>query len=234
MSNVSNRHNVVPFVSGKSQPLTGQELVVCSFKQTAKMTKAGKKALPSVCVSVPALPALTAEHFASLNDVVRDLLDGARRDIVSALYVKNQAIGSVSDEEIGIDACIEFLNTSTGGRLTSEALGTWFDSTMVDIVTAAVIEKLCAIGQMNADQEPQDRHLAIIASTVAQQREYFCALASGVTKYEPAQCEGLCKLLAQVEPDDDGAAIAARLTKRLQKMAQPVVKMAQPDAIALF
>lgn len=233
MSNVSNRHTVTPFVSGKSQPLTGQDLIVCSFKQTEKMTKAGIKALPSVCVSVPQFAEFTAEQLDLSRDLLKELFTAARRDIITAAYVKNQAIGSIEESALTVEACIEFLETKSGGRLTSESLGAWYDATMQPIVEAFTLEKLVSIGQLNADQTPTDKHMAIVESTVKDYREVFSALASGVTKYEEKRCTLLVKLLASVDAEDAGYTVARKLTARLTKMMQPVIKEARPDALAL-
>ena len=50
MSVISNRHSVVPFVSGSSVPMSEQRLARVLYKTSKK--DAGKNILPSVCTSV--------------------------------------------------------------------------------------------------------------------------------------------------------------------------------------
>ena len=49
MSNISNRHTVNPFISGKSEALVQQRLCKVGYKKT----KDCPNPLPSICVSVP-------------------------------------------------------------------------------------------------------------------------------------------------------------------------------------
>jgi hypothetical protein len=96
MSNVSNRHAVVPFVAGTSKPLSDQRLCKAGFKLTEKMKKEGKKALPSVCASVPALDTgAVSVMVAELMPHIVAMLEKAQDEILRAKY---EAAGGVCTE----------------------------------------------------------------------------------------------------------------------------------------
>ena len=129
MSNVSNRHSVVPFVAGTSKPLTGQRLARAGFKLTEKMKAAGKTALPSVCASVPQIdPAAVQVFISELMPHIGNMLEKAQDEILRAKYEASGGTATeLTDEEISIPQCLAFLNAeSTGSRLSAETIGAWF------------------------------------------------------------------------------------------------------------
>lgn len=140
MSNVSNRHNVNPFVAGKSQALTSQRLSKIGYKTTKKQAAKYK----SVCVSVPAMTVpMYEEHYERLNPFIQTLLENAQDGIIRSLYESvGGALTSVSDEEISVSACINFLTAeASGDRLNAQMLGDWFDAQIRDAFTVLLCEQ---------------------------------------------------------------------------------------------
>jgi hypothetical protein len=238
MSIVSNRHNVLAFVAGKSQALTGQRLAKQTYKQTDKMTKAGIKALPAICASVPTLDVLSAAVLQEFEPHVRALIEDTQDKLIGSMYEgKKVKIGdSISDEDIGIDAVLEFLNQSGAGHLSGEKIGEWYDLAFASIVEAFTIEKLTAAGRVNADtpvEEYPDTINNIIKATVARYKDTFKSLAGKNVKLEEKECKLCLQLLSVLDADDDADNIGARLTKRVQKMMQPVIVEVPADALDL-
>lgn len=204
MSNISNRHNVNPFVAGKSQPLTGQRLAKVGYKTTKK--QAAK--FPSVCVSVPKLEdAQIIPELERMIPYVRTMLENAQDGIIRSLYESsNGNLSSVADSELDVSACIAFMDAeSNGGRLTKEFLASWFDANIADNLTVAVAEKL---GTENVED-------ARIVKTVKAYKDMITALSGGATFYQPEQVKSLQKAISLSSEDDD---TAHKLTKRLDSM----------------
>ena len=134
MSNISNRHNVLAFVAGKSEPLSGQRLAKVGYKKTKDVPNPPQ----SICVSIPQF---TNEQIlaraADFLPVIREAIHGLQDGIIRSLYEsRNHSItefSSVSDDEISLDACIAFAESErNGGRITAEFLKSWFAKEMGD------------------------------------------------------------------------------------------------------
>ena len=140
MSNISNRHNVIPFVAGKSEALTGQRLSKIGFKRTRDCPNP----LKSVCASIPQIdPAQIHAHLTRLLPHVGTLLESAQDGILRSLYVSNPSLSSVSDDELSVSACVNYLEAeASGGRLSAEFLENWFDQNLRDNLTVYIAEKL--------------------------------------------------------------------------------------------
>ena len=173
MSNVSNRHAVTLFVAGTSKPLSDQRLCKAGFKLTEKMKKEGKKALPSVCASVPALDTgAVSVMVAELMPHIVAMLEKAQDEILRAKY---EAAGGVcteiTDEELSIPQCIAYLNAEgAGSRLSVESIGHWFDTALNDAVTVLVADKL-GFDLSTPEQEE------VVAKHVKSRRDIMAMLA---------------------------------------------------------
>src|SRR5574339_1049458 len=142
MSNVSNRHTVVPFVSGKTTPLSGQRLAKVGYK-TSKNQKELK--FKPIAASVPFID--DQEIIGRVHNLVpyvKTLLENTQDNIIRSLYESNDGIlQSVSDEEISIDACIAFLESeSNGGRLRKTDVEKWFDENVRENLFVLIADKL--------------------------------------------------------------------------------------------
>jgi hypothetical protein len=235
MSVISNRHNVFTFVAGKSDALTGQRVCKAGFKQTDKMTKAGVKALTPIYASIPELDILSAEVLAEFEPHVRGLIADTQDKILSSMYVagKIKVGDSISDEDIGIDSVLEFLN-ATGEKITEERIAAWYAADgMAEIVQVYTMERLATVGKINADQEFTDLEVKmqnIITATVGKYSQVFASLAGKFTKLSEVEGKLVLELLGLLEPVDT---IGKRLTTKVTKMMQPKVVIADADALDL-
>ena len=217
MSNVSNRHAMVPFTAGESKPFTGQRLAKVGYKQTAAMTKDGITAPASVCVSVPQIdPADIESNWERLLPYVADMLESAQDGVIRSLYESGQyAMRDISDDDISIAACISFLSAEKhGSRLTKEAVQSWFDSEIAENLTVTIAEKL-GFDDITPDNLPTiNKHVSVY-------RQVIGMLAGGKTTLEAKQIKGCRNAIALCSADDG---MAAKLIARLDAMEKkPVI-----------
>jgi hypothetical protein len=210
MSAISNRHNVRLFVSGESKPYLGQRLAKVGYKST-KQTPAK---YPSICVSLPQVEIDDDTyicHQAEFSQIIRTALENAQDGILRSLYESSSGqLKSVSDDELSVQACIAFIQSeNNGGRLTTEMIGAWFDSTVSPVLTLIIAEKL-KFDDMTEEQ------MAVIGKHLNGYRGLMCSLSSGATILTPSQIQNLRNLLTKL--DDD--AISTRLALRLDNMSQ--------------
>lgn len=212
MSNVSNRHTVAPFVSGKSAAFTGQRMAKCGFKLTEKMKKAGKTALPSVFASVPMISSeQIAEHSAALVPYVRTMLESAQDGILRSLYVSSGGTRDViSDEEISVSACIAYMEAQAT-ELSAESVGAWFDEELTENLTVIIADKL----GFDLSTEEQDK---TVAKHVRLHRDVLCLIAGKSVILQPKQAAGIRNML-KVAPDD---AMCSRLTAKMDALERKV------------
>ena len=214
MSNVSTRHNVLPFVAGKSEPLSGQRLAKIGYKQTAAMTKAGEIAPTSVCASIPfftneALIENAQKLLPMLREVVQKNQDELIRNLYESRGAKPELLTSVSDDEISIDAIIGFFSSeSNGGRITKEYLEQWFTEQMSDSLTVAIADKL---GCSDVDD-------VRISQALAGYKELFVSLSGTKTMLGTPQIEQLRKVIGICGLDNSEDSVVTWANKRLAEM----------------
>lgn len=209
MSNVSNRHAVVPFVAGVSKPFADQRLARAGFKLTEKMKAAGKVALPSVCASVPHIdPAAVEVFWNDLLPFVGNMLEKAQDEILRAKYESSGGVcDSITDDEISIPACIAFMNAeSAGSRLSVESIGAWFDVALTDGLTVLIADKL-GFDLSTPEQEQT------VSKHVRNHRDVLCMLAGKNVILAPRQMSAVQNML-QIAPDD-GDTMHQRLSAKL-------------------
>lgn len=211
MSNVSNRHSVVPFKSGETKALSGQRLAKIGYKD-----RGGKKAkYSSVAVSVPMIPVTEIEsNIKRLLPHIGTLLETAQDGVIRSLYESAQGeLQSVSDADISIDACIAYLEAeSNGSRLTKEMIASWFDSEVKDNLFVVLAEKL-GFSEVNTEQTQ------VINKHVSTYRELLASLAGGRTILEPKQLNACEKAIMLASSEDSD--IAKKLTARLETLKNP-------------
>lgn len=210
MSTISNRHSVIPFIAGSSKPLTDQRLT----KITYKSRKGTPQKFPNVCVSLPVLAEPTDQEMTLLMPHLCALLETAQDGIIRSLYESNDGIlGSVSNEEISIAACIQFLETeATGGRLTKELIESWFSAG--DCESAVILLISAKLGFPEsltpAQQETVTKHVNAYRAVIA-------SLAGGKTILSPLQLKSIRTVLENIDEDE----ISKRLMSRITAMENP-------------
>lgn len=214
---ISNRHTVLPFVAGTSKALTDQRLAKVGYKLTEKMKAEGMTALKSVCVSVPMVTEFTEEQLDRLLPHLVNVVTGAQDGIIRGLYESDPSIMSIGDDDISIDACIEYLETvETGGRLTIESLTEWFVLSLND--------KLTEFLTMHGAKSLSGEKLAhAVTQSLAGYKGTITAMAGGKTHYDANQRAKLTTVLAMTE---DGDEVAEKLMARLVSMEKKDVKIA--------
>lgn len=212
MSNVSNVHDVIPFVAGKSAALSGQRLAKVGYKSTAK----NPAKFPSVAVSVPFLSDDSLrDNMDSLLPYIKGMVEKTQDDVIRSLYEsKDGILKIVQDHEISVQACIAFLESEAAGdRIKKEHIESWFDRVCAENVFTLIAEKLGYSGDsLTSEQESTvQRHVKVY-------REILSMLAGGRTILTPVQIKS-CKTVIDVSEDDSG--IGTKLMQRLTAMESP-------------
>lgn len=204
MSNVSNRHNLNPFVAGKSEALTGQRLARIGYKKT----KDNPNPLASVCVSVPPVnQSAILEQASRLLPYIVGLIEGAQDGIIRSMYEASQgSLSSVSDADISLEACIQYLDAEhNGGRLTGEFIGAWFAANLAENLTVVIADKL----RFDLSTEEQ---CATVERHLNGYKALFVSLAGNKTVLQPNQIQGLRRALDVAASED---ATVSRIRARL-------------------
>lgn len=217
MSLISTQHSVIPFVAGKTAPLTGQRLAKVGYKSTAKTPAA----FPSVAVSVPVIDTdEIINHVDTLMPHLVSYLSDVQDKVIRSLYESSQgALTSVGDSDISVSQCIAFLEAeSNGGRLTKESVHAWFDAEAKDVLSAIVADKLGFADTLSDAQEK------VIAQKCAAYREVIGSLSGGATMLQPAQIKSVKALIEQIEGE---SVVKDKLIARLIAMEAPKQNMAE-------
>lgn len=215
MSNISNRHNVVSFISGKSEALTGQRLIVAKYKSTAKTPAK----YPNVCASVPAMVLESREAIPeALIPHINAWLLEQQDAVFKSVYESNGGVlSSVSDDELSIPAIIGYLSAvSVSGRLTKESIEVWYKSDMEGVIKVTAAVKKGFIGADAADSDfevtdAQEIQLDLISNSY---RDLFSGLAGGATKYDSDIQASLLRMLGLVGE----SSMSERLMERVKGM----------------
>jgi hypothetical protein len=209
MSNISNRHNINLFESGKSASLSGQRLAKVGYKKTDKCPNP----LPSICVSVPPIE-ISEDSAVRLIPYMQAYLSDVQDKIIRNLYETSEGtLSSVSDEEISVDACIAYLESeSTGGRLTKEYLETWFTQNLEDNLSVVIAEKL------GYDLSTPEQ-IAIVSGHVKTYKDLISSLSGGKTVLAYDQINGVLRALEVCSVDDE---ISTKLNNRLIGMKKKI------------
>lgn len=211
MSQISNRHSILPFTAGESKPMKDQRLAKVGYKSTKKTPARFK----SVCVSVPQMnvDSIRAE-LDRLLPHIGTMLENAQDGIIRSLYESAEGnLQSVSDDEISVLSCIAFLDAEAAGdRLKKEHIENWFDAELSDNLFVLISEKL-------GFNEPTENQTAEVQKHVRVYRQVLSMLAGGKTLLQPKQIQG-CKTALALTDTDSG--IGSKLLKRLEQMEKPV------------
>lgn len=221
MSNVSNRHNVLPFIAGESKALSGQRLAKVGYKQTKAMTDKGEVAPPSICVSLPQLVGQDIQdNIQALLPHIGAWLEGVQDNVLRSLYeARKYDLSSVSDEELSISQCVNYLEAeSTGGRLTKEYLEGWFTREISDSLYVVIADKL---GFVQDDPEsdgwkPTADQDATISKHLNGYRSLMVSLTGKNVSLDQKQVNGLRKALELCAPAE--CAVTPRLLSKLDQI----------------
>lgn len=208
MSNIDmNTNTVVPYISGKTKALQGQRLAVVTYK-TDKETGIKKD---SKAVSVPQISDdAIIDNLPSLVGHIRSMLAKTQDAIIRERLDSGVNVAHITNEEISIAACIEYLeNSNESGRLTKESVGAWFDSTIADNLTVVLADKL------GVSDTPTFEEQSKIDLIVAGFKDRISSLAGGKTVFPVKEAESIKKAL-NLAPNDD--ALATRFVARIDKM----------------
>ena len=208
MSVVSNRHTIVPFIAGKSQAMENQRLAKIGFK--------GRKGKPakfkSVCVSVPQISVPSdADKVERLIPYIQSMLENAQDGIIRSLYESSEgALATVADDEIGFDACVNFMESeASGARLTKEFLVSWFNENVSENLYVVIAERL-GFTEINDDVEKTiQQHLNVY-------RDLISSLSGNKTWYEPKQIVAAKRALEVASVDDDVSVKLGNVLKRME------------------
>ena len=171
----------------------------------------------SIAVSVPPVEITWDEQFTeSITPFVRTLIENAQDGIVRSLYESSQgAVSSVSDSDLSIAACINYLQAdATGGRLTKEAITSWFNSNLRDNLTVMIADKL---GTQDVDALEVKQKLNAFAGV-------FGSLSGGATILQPGQIKA-CKTALSLCTDLGD--VGEKLSARLIAMSEPKKQIAE-------
>lgn len=214
MSNVSNVHDVIPFIAGKTAALTGQRLAKVGYKSTKKNPAKFK----SVAVSVPMiLQADVSANIDALMPYIVGMLESAQDAVIKNLYEAEKGnLKTVTDSDISVTACISYLEAEAAGeRLKKEHIEAWFDRVCSENTFTLVAEKLGYTG----DELTQEQ-CATVEKHVKTYRDVLSMLAGGKTLLTPVQIRS-CKTVIEVSEDDSG--VGEKLMARLRNMETPKV-----------
>ena len=202
-------HTVIDYTKGKTVALDGQRLDVVFWKTDDKGIKRDSK-----CVSVPMIDStVVASNLTALMPHLISYLETVQHDIIKERVTANAS--HITDEEISVTSCIQYLNESTKGadgksaHLTKESVATWFDSVVADNLMVALADKL-GIGN-----EPDAEQLVKLDTAIKMYKDKVTALAGGTTKYPAPMARSLKNAMSLVASDDP---IAAKFVVRLDKM----------------
>lgn len=214
MSNVSDRHQIVPFISGKTKPLSDQRLAVVSYKLTKEDKAKGltEKSKQSVCASIPVFTAamVTPEAVEAFKPYLVQMIQDTQDKIVREFA--DVGVSTVADADLSIASVLTYLDEeSKGSRLTKESITEWFNASVQDMLAVAFAEK------MGLSDTPSEDDTKKLEQQLNVYREKFASLAGGKTSFPPEIAVKLIKAL-EFAPTDD--LMAQRFTSRLEKMKE--------------
>lgn len=185
MSNIDTRHNIHPFISGSSAPLTGQRMCKIGYKSTKKQVAKYKNHFASI-------PGLTLdavkERADNLAIFLIPVLESAQDGIVKSLFESSGGLlTSVSDSEISIDSCIAYLHAQMADE--KQLFGAWFDSDIADSLLPTIASKLGYLGELTDEQEVR------IGCVLEQYKELIQRLANPKDMIEKGQKKLIRKLI---------------------------------------
>lgn len=207
MSILNDTHTFIPFDSKTSKAAEGQRLA----KVLYKTPKDGSEKQQSVCASVPKLAAPSTQELQALMPHILQMLEDTQDAICRDAHEKHAI--SVTSAELSIAACSAFLDAeSRGDRLTKEMIAAWFASSVQDMLTIVIADKL------QLPDVPSAEQTIMLNQQINVFRDKFCSLAGGRTSFSKEVAQKLHRVLELAASPDD--VLGAKFKLRLQKMQQ--------------
>lgn len=150
-------------------------------------------------MSVPQIvPEDITANLSRLLPHIGTMLESAQDGIIRSLYEsRDGSLDGVSDEELSVSACLNYLEAeATGGRLTIEFLNGWFDSNVKDNLTVVVADKL-GFDLSTPEQE------TTVGKHVRVYRELIASLSGGKTILTAVQIAGIRRAIEVSSVDDE-------------------------------
>ena len=214
MSAISNRHQVIPFIAGKTAPFAEQRLSKVGYKPS----KNAPAKYPSICASIPKISSewITEQNISRLQEHIKNLLQDAQDGILKSLYESSDGtLSGITDSDISFDACVNFMDAeSIGDRLTIESINQWFDSQVADNLTVVIAERL------KFDLSTPEQK-STVSQHVKGYRGLIASLSGGKTFLQPVQIAGLKRALDVSSVDDE---MSKKLYARLENMEKVSTK----------
>lgn len=184
-------------------------LVVIRWKER-KDTTTGKTipAKAARCVSIPRIPIMVepAPLTLALQDAFEELQKKAITEIIEEAIANNDASPYISASDITPEAVASYFSRiATSGRLSNEAIKSWFDASLSDTLTLAIANALKVSDtptQMEADK---------INAHVNEYRSAIVALASPRASLPIKVATQLKSVIAKATPDEMTAKLNAKL-----------------------
>lgn len=214
MSNVSNVHNVVKYVSGETKSFSGQRLAKFTYKTVTDTSSPLHGTKPeSKAVSVPVVEiSEVTENIAALAPHIAGWLQSVQDTMIKEMI--ESGAGVVSTESISIGAIVQYLESdgSEGSnRLTKESIGVWFDKEIADSLAMVLAEKL------GVSEIPTTAESNQVMKVVATFKDKVAALAGGKTSYDVKMATSLKKCVELGMGNDP---MVQRFVGRLDKMIE--------------
>lgn len=184
MSNVSNRHGFQK-LEKNSKPLSGQRLVRLIAKKDKSGDYASGNLVESLFVSIP--PVNTDEitiHIGSLIPHIVSMLEGVQSEIIREYRIEHGS-DSIDESEFEIDKCIAFLDSqSTGSRLTTEYLQSWF----IEMYSDSAAEFIAKMNKCEVEElsEEQLKKVSVL-------RDMFAGFASARYSPDIPKCKAMMR-----------------------------------------
>lgn len=205
---ISNRHTVVPFVSGETAAMQGQRLLKIGYK--GRGDRPAKFA--SVAASVPHIdPAHIQEHYNRLLPHIGTMLETAQDGIARSLYESSAGqLSELSDDDISISACLNFMEAeANGSRLTAERIKDWFTAELSENLSVWVAERL----GFDGPNGPNDAQMEQVQKQVNAYQGVFQSLSGKNLFLEPGKIQKLENALSLCADDD--SEIAKKIAVKL-------------------
>lgn len=219
-SNTDTICNVRIYTTSSNTEKPNHRLSVIRWKQTTDKPK-----VPSArCVSVPKLvltvaPAILAE---AIQSAYEDMQDSLVRSIVEAQLEKdpNTNTFTFSEDLVNEAAVAAFQAEKNGpGRLSTERLNNWFDTSLSEALYVAIANKL------GLGDEPSKADTAKVTKAVDQHKKLIAGL-SAPKAHLPANIAEQLEKAVSLASDDD--------TKIKSVLLAKLVKFTKPEEISLL
>jgi hypothetical protein len=215
MSNIDNQHNVFPFVSGESKPLSGQRLLKVTYKP-----RNGKAAeYPSICVSVPPVPSEWVQDARFIPYFMEFLAD-TQDKVVKGLYESRKGqLERVSDAEIGPDALVSYLESQAyGDRISGDSISRWFSAYLQGNLMVTLADRLGYSESQELTQEQEDT----LYREMGKFKAILLLIAGKEVSYSESQKKAISRMFDLASPDASESPLTAKMVEKFNSQCGKV------------